>query len=84
MCQLIFDEESIYEISNLYLIKFCYGRTDGRTDGRAESNIDLFQSWGHKNGAIWYILSVPKNVIINLKNNNFREQINNPKGVGGQ
>ena len=77
MCQLIFDEESIYVISNLYLNK-------GRTDGRAESNIDLFQSWGHKNGAVWYILSVPKNVIINLKNNNFKEQINNPKGVGGQ
>ena len=27
MCQLFFDEESIYEISKLYLNKFCNGRT---------------------------------------------------------
>ena len=27
MCQLYFYEESIYEISNLYLNKFCNGRT---------------------------------------------------------
>ena len=36
-------------ISKLYLITFCYGRTDARTDGQAESNMPLqhFQSWGH-------------------------------------
>ena len=32
MCQLFFDEESIYEISKLYLDKFCNRRTHGRTD----------------------------------------------------
>ena len=47
MCQLFFDEESIYEISKLYLNKFC----NGRTDRQAESNmpLQLFQSLGHKN-----------------------------------
>ena len=32
MCQLSFDEESIYEISKLYLNKFCNVRSHGRTD----------------------------------------------------
>ena len=32
MCQLFFDEESIYDISKLYLNKFCNGRMGGRTD----------------------------------------------------
>ena len=43
--QLCFDEESICEISKLYLNKFC----NGRTHGQAESNMpfQLFQSWGH-------------------------------------
>ena len=51
MCQLFFDEESIYEISKLYLNKFCNRPTDGRTHththGQAESNmpLQLFQSW---------------------------------------
>ena len=34
MYQLFFDEESIYEISKLYLNKFCNGRTDGRMHAR--------------------------------------------------
>ena len=45
MGQLIFDEESIYEISKPKL-KFV---TDRHTDGQAQSNMPLFQSWGHKN-----------------------------------
>ena len=40
MYQLFFDAESIYEISKLYLNKFCNGRMDGRTH-RAESNMPL-------------------------------------------
>ena len=37
MWQLFFDEESIYEISKLYLNKFWMdGRMDGLTDGRSE------------------------------------------------
>ena len=49
MCQLFFDEESIYEISKLYLNQFCNGHTDAGTHGQAESNmpLQLFQSWGH-------------------------------------
>ena len=34
MCQLFFDEESIYEVAKLYLYKFCKGRTDGWTDAQ--------------------------------------------------
>ena len=51
---IFFDEESIYEISKLYLNTFCNGhtdrRTDDHTDGPAESNmpLQLFQSEGHK------------------------------------
>ena len=50
MYQLFFDEESIYEISKLYLNNFCNGRTDAHTHGQADSNmpLQLFQSWGHK------------------------------------
>ena len=52
MCLLFFDEESIYELSKLYLNKFCLtdAQTDGGTDGQAQSNmpLQLFQSWGHK------------------------------------
>ena len=32
MCEFIFDEESIYEISEPYLKFWTDGRTDGRTD----------------------------------------------------
>ena len=51
ICQLFFDEESIYEISKMYLLKFWNRRTDGRAEGHAQSNMpfQLFQSWGHKN-----------------------------------
>ena len=37
MCQLFFDDESIYEISKLYLNKFCNGRMNRWTDGRAKA-----------------------------------------------
>ena len=35
MCQLFFDEKSIYEISKL-LLNFCNGRTNKWTDGQAQ------------------------------------------------
>ena len=43
-CQLIFDEESIYEISKLYLNKFCNGRTDGRPGGGGGGGVLQFLS----------------------------------------
>ena len=48
----IFDEESIYKISKLYLNKFLSRQKDRSTNRRAQINmpLQLFQSWGgHKN-----------------------------------
>ena len=36
MCQIFFDEESIYEISKLYLFEFFNGHMDGWTKGRTD------------------------------------------------
>ena len=46
MCQLFFDEESIYEISKLSIINF------EQTHGQAQSNmqLQLFKSWGGGGG----------------------------------
>ena len=46
MGQLIFDEESIYEISQPSLKFVTDGRTGAWMEGQAKSNMPL---WGHKN-----------------------------------
>ena len=52
---IIFDEESIYEISKLYLSKFCNGRTDRWADGQRDARTSpkqyapsTFTKLGHK------------------------------------
>ena len=54
ICALYFDEESIYEISKLYLKKnfeCTHGkRIMSRIHGQAQSNMPL--SWGHKQQSI--------------------------------
>ena len=61
--KLLFDEESIYEISKPYLeFFFLNGRTDARTDGRTDKPklicSTLFQSWGHNEWKIMFDPSI--------------------------